>query len=54
MTHAPILQLSNVHKRFGDKEVLRGVDLTVAPGQSLVIIGGSGTASPSPSSAPSA
>jgi phospholipid/cholesterol/gamma-HCH transport system ATP-binding protein len=43
VTHAPILELRGVHKRFGDKDVLRGVDLTVAPGQSLVIIGGSGT-----------
>jgi phospholipid/cholesterol/gamma-HCH transport system ATP-binding protein len=40
--NAPILELRGVHKRFGAKEVLRGVDLTVAPGQSLVIIGGSG------------
>ncbi len=39
----PILELRNVHKSFGDKRVLRGVDLAVAPGQSLVIIGGSGT-----------
>lgn len=43
ITSAPMLELRGVHKRFGDKEVLRGVDLTVAPGQSLVIIGGSGT-----------
>ncbi len=43
VTLAPILELRGVHKRFGDKHVLRGVDLTVAPGQSLVIIGGSGT-----------
>ncbi len=40
---APILELRNVHKGFGDNQVLRGVDLMVAPGQSLVIIGGSGT-----------
>ena len=39
----PILELRNVHKTFGDKPVLRGVDLSVKPGQSLVIIGGSGT-----------
>jgi phospholipid/cholesterol/gamma-HCH transport system ATP-binding protein len=39
----PILELRNVHKSFGNKHVLRGIDLTVAPGQSLVIIGGSGT-----------
>ena len=42
-SHKPILELRNVHKTFGDKQVLRGVDLTVAQGQSLVIIGGSGT-----------
>lgn len=39
----PIVELRGVHKAFGPKQVLRGVDLTVAPGQSLVIIGGSGT-----------
>lgn len=39
----PILELRGVHKAFGPKQVLRGVDVTVAPGQSLVIIGGSGT-----------
>ncbi len=38
-----ILELRNVHKAFGPKEVLRGVNLTVARGQSLVVIGGSGT-----------
>jgi phospholipid/cholesterol/gamma-HCH transport system ATP-binding protein len=41
--NGPILELRNVHKAFNGKQVLRGVDLTVAPGQSLVIIGGSGT-----------
>jgi phospholipid/cholesterol/gamma-HCH transport system ATP-binding protein len=39
---SPILELRNVHKRFGGKQVLRGVELTVAPGRSLAIIGGSG------------
>lgn len=39
----PIIELKNVHKAFGPKQVLRGVDIAVAPGQSLVIIGGSGT-----------
>jgi phospholipid/cholesterol/gamma-HCH transport system ATP-binding protein len=38
----PILELRNVHKSFGGKQVLRGVDLIVGPGQSLAIIGGSG------------
>jgi len=39
----PILELRGVHKAFGPNQVLRGVDLAVAPGQSLVVIGGSGT-----------
>ncbi len=37
------IQLSGVHKSFGSKQVLRGVDLNVREGKSLVIIGGSGT-----------
>lgn len=41
--NSPILELRSLHKAFGPKQVLRGVDLSVAPGQSLVIIGGSGT-----------
>lgn len=39
----PILKLENVKKSFGTKEVLKGVNLTVEPGESLVIIGGSGS-----------
>lgn len=39
----PILQLSGVAKTFGAHHVLRGVDLDVAPGKSLVVIGGSGS-----------
>jgi phospholipid/cholesterol/gamma-HCH transport system ATP-binding protein len=39
----PKIALSGVTKRFGPKQVLAGVDLAVAPGESLVIIGGSGT-----------
>lgn len=38
-----MIELSNVHKSFGSKQILRGVDLQVARGESLVIIGGSGT-----------
>ena len=37
------IQLIGVKKRFGSKQVLDGVDLTLEPGTSLVIIGGSGT-----------
>ena len=38
-----MIELSGVSKSFGDKAVLRGIDLSVATGQSMVIIGGSGT-----------
>ncbi|MGF1503132.1 MAG: ABC transporter ATP-binding protein [Paracoccaceae bacterium] len=35
--------MSGIAKSFGEKQVLRGVDLSIAPAESLVIIGGSGT-----------
>jgi len=38
-----MIRMEKVHKRFGDKEVLRGLDLTIDKGTSMVIIGGSGT-----------
>ena len=38
-----MITLSNVHKFFGAKQVLQGINLTIARGESLVIIGGSGT-----------
>jgi phospholipid/cholesterol/gamma-HCH transport system ATP-binding protein len=37
------VELRGVKKRFGAKVVLDGVDLTIEHGQSLVVIGGSGT-----------
>ncbi|MEL6583631.1 MAG: ATP-binding cassette domain-containing protein [Pseudomonadota bacterium] len=37
------ISLSGVAKAFGPKQVLRGVDLEIAAGSSMVIIGGSGT-----------
>ncbi len=39
----PKIELHGLTKSFGPKKVLQGVDLSVAPGKSLVIIGGSGT-----------
>jgi len=39
----PLLKLDGVDKAFGAKRVLRGVSLDVARGQSLVVIGGSGS-----------
>ena len=38
-----MIELKSVHKSFGANAVLRGVDLTVPSGESMVIIGGSGT-----------
>ena len=38
-----MIELRDVHKSFGPKKVLRGIDLTIPKGQSMVIIGGSGT-----------
>jgi phospholipid/cholesterol/gamma-HCH transport system ATP-binding protein len=35
--------IRNLHKRFGKKQVLNGVDLDLYKGESLVVIGGSGT-----------
>lgn len=39
----PKISLVGVHKAFGKKKVLDGVHLQVQPGESLVIIGGSGS-----------
>lgn len=38
----PIIRFSGVFKAFGPKEVYRGLDLLVYPGETLTIIGGSG------------
>ncbi|WP_417821775.1 ABC transporter ATP-binding protein [Terasakiella sp.] len=43
MSDIPKIRLRNVHKAFGPKTVLNGLDLDVMPGESVVIIGGSGT-----------
>ncbi len=42
-SNTPKVELRGVKKRFGDKVVLDGLDLTLQPGHSLVVIGGSGT-----------
>ena len=38
----PLVRLDGVHKWFGESEVLKGIDLSVAAGEVLVIIGPSG------------
>lgn len=40
---SPKIELSGVYKSFGNKKVLDGVDLTIDQGESLVVIGGSGS-----------
>lgn len=40
---APKIVLTDLHKSFGPKRVLEGIDLSIGRGESLVVIGGSGT-----------
>jgi polar amino acid transport system ATP-binding protein len=39
----PMVRLDGIHKRFGELEVLRGVDLEVAKGEVVCILGPSGS-----------
>ncbi len=38
----PVIELKNVYKSFGSKYVLRGLDLTIYKGESVVLLGQSG------------
>jgi len=38
-----MIEITGVHKSFGTLKVLRGVDLTVSPGEVVSVIGGSGS-----------
>jgi ABC-type polar amino acid transport system ATPase subunit len=40
---SPLLEIKDIHKRFGEIEVLRGVDLEVAQGEAVAVIGASGS-----------
>jgi polar amino acid transport system ATP-binding protein len=40
---APVLEIRGVTKSFGEREVLRGVDLTISEHQALALIGASGS-----------
>ncbi len=39
----PIIRLKDVRKSFGPKDVLTGIDIEIQRGESVVVIGGSGT-----------
>lgn len=43
MSDKIILKINNLHKKFGDLEVLKGIDLEVREGEVISIIGGSGS-----------
>ena len=38
----PLIEIEGVHKRYGRKPVLRGVDLTVGEGEVVALLGGNG------------
>ncbi|MBE6468521.1 MAG: amino acid ABC transporter ATP-binding protein [Coriobacteriaceae bacterium] len=40
---APLIRVEGLHKTFGELEVLKGIDLTVMPGEVVTIIGASGS-----------
>lgn len=42
-TAPPKIQLTDLHKSFGSKVVLDGISLSLAQGESVVVIGGSGS-----------
>ena len=39
----PFIEVRGLHKRIGGQHILRGMDLTIHHGESLALIGGSGT-----------
>jgi polar amino acid transport system ATP-binding protein len=41
-TARPLLRAANVHKRYGGREVLRGIDLQVSTGEVVCLLGPSG------------
>lgn len=41
--HVPILRVTDLHKKFGNHHVLKGINFAVEPGERIAIIGGSGS-----------
>jgi len=42
VTSAPIIEVRDLRKTFGDREVLKGINLSIARGSICVVLGGSG------------
>jgi phospholipid/cholesterol/gamma-HCH transport system ATP-binding protein len=42
-TEKPLIEVNDLHKSFATNHVLRGLNLAIRPGESMVVIGGSGT-----------
>ena len=43
MTTEPMISARNLHKRFGEHEVLKGVSLEIGKGEVVAVIGPSGS-----------
>lgn len=43
MKNDTVISLENIHKSFGENDILKGVNITVNKGETLVILGRSGT-----------
>jgi len=43
MSEGPLVEVTGLHKRFGDNEVLKGIDFAADPGTVTVLIGPSGS-----------
>ncbi len=42
-TNMPVIEIKNLHKAFGDKKVLNGINATIQKGEDVVILGKSGS-----------
>ena len=42
MSQGPLIRLENVHVKFGDRHIHKGIDMVFPPGQTSVVIGPSG------------
>ncbi len=43
MSKSPIIEIKNLHAKVGDKQILRGVDLTIYPGEVHAVMGPNGS-----------